>query len=104
MATSSWKVEFSNGHVITYSNPPAMPQRIAASLALIAFMLCLLVGALEADNTFTTTVGRALLAMAGTFVVGWTLGAMAQRMIEENLGHEEEKLKKSQAEPPPDGR
>ena len=81
-----------------------MPQRIAASLALIAFVVCLLIGGLEADNTFATTVGRALVAMAGTFVVGLVLGAMAQKMIDENLKKEEEKLKNSQAEVPPDGR
>lgn len=81
-----------------------MPRRIAASLALIAFVICLLIGGLEADNTFATTVGRALVAMAGTFVIGLVLGAMAQRMIEENLKREAEKLKNSQVETRPDGR
>jgi hypothetical protein len=62
-----------------------MPQRLAAILALLAFAFCLVVGGLETGNTFTTTVSRALAAMAGTFVVGLLLGAMAQRMIDENL-------------------
>lgn len=81
-----------------------MPRRIAASLALIAFVICLLIGRLEADNTFATTVGRALVAMAGTFVIGLVLGVMAQKMIEENLKREAEKFKNSQVETPADGR
>ena len=68
-----------------------MPQRIAAMLALVAFALCLVAGALGAGNTFATTVTRALGAMAVTFVIGLALGVMAQRMLDENVrGHEEE--------------
>jgi len=62
-----------------------MPQRLAAILALLAFAFCLVIGGLETGNTFTTTVSRALAAMAGTFVIGLILGSMAQRMIDENL-------------------
>ena len=69
--------------------------RIAATMSLIAFAICLLIGGLEADNTFTTVVGRALAAMAVTLVIGLIIGAMAQRMLDENLKAEEEKLKKS---------
>jgi NhaP-type Na+/H+ or K+/H+ antiporter len=71
-----------------------MPNRIAASLALVAFAMCLLVG-LQADNTFSTTILRALLAMGGTYVIGLVLGMMGGRMLEENLKAEEEKLKNS---------
>jgi peptidoglycan/LPS O-acetylase OafA/YrhL len=62
-----------------------MPHRLAAIVALLAFVLCLAVGQLEAGNPFTTTVGRALAAMGGTYVVGWIVGLMGRRAIEENL-------------------
>jgi hypothetical protein len=62
-----------------------MPTRLAAILALLVFAVCLVVGGLETGNTFSTTVGRALAAMAGTFVVGLIVGSMGQRMIDENL-------------------
>jgi len=60
--------------------------------ALVVFSLCLVLG-MRAENTFSTTVARALVAMAGTFVVGLVLGSIAQRMLDENLKSEEEKLK-----------
>jgi hypothetical protein len=69
-----------------------MPQRLAAALAMIAFAACLLIGGIEADNPFTTTVMRALVAMAGTFVIGLIVGAMGQKMIDENLKMAKEKL------------
>jgi len=72
-----------------------MPQRLAAILALLVFTACLIVGGLETGNTFTTTVARALAAMGGTFVIGLMLGAMGQKMIDENL----EPLKKESVEP-----
>ena len=62
-----------------------MPQRLAAILALLVFSVCLVIGGLETGNTFTTTVARALGAMAGTFVVGLLLGSMGQKMLDENL-------------------
>jgi hypothetical protein len=62
-----------------------MPTRLAAILALLVFAVCLLVGGLETGNTFTTTVGRALAAMVGTFVIGLIIGSMGQKMIDENL-------------------
>jgi hypothetical protein len=62
-----------------------MPQRLATIVALLAFAVCLCVGGFQAGNPFTTTVGRALVAMAGTYVVGLIVGTMVQRSIEENL-------------------
>jgi Na+/H+-dicarboxylate symporter len=62
-----------------------MTQRIAATAALIAFAVCLVVGGLQAGNTFGTTVVRAIGAMVVTLVVGLIVGTMAQRMIEENV-------------------
>jgi hypothetical protein len=69
-----------------------MPQRLAAVLAMIAFAGCLLIGGIEADNPFTTTVMRALVAMCGTFVIGLIVGAMGQKMIDENIKMAKEKL------------
>jgi NhaP-type Na+/H+ or K+/H+ antiporter len=68
-----------------------MAQRIAAALALIVFAVCLIVG-LEADNTFGTTVMRAITAMVVTFFIGLALGMMAQKMLDENLKTERDKL------------
>jgi hypothetical protein len=62
-----------------------MPTRLAAILALLVFAVCLLVGGIETGNTFSTTVGRALAAMLGTFVIGLVIGSMGQKMIDENL-------------------
>jgi hypothetical protein len=53
-------------------------------MALVAFAVCILVG-LQAENTFATIVSNALLAMAVTFVVGLVVGAMAQKMLDENV-------------------
>ena len=72
-----------------------MAKRISASLSLIAFAICLLIGAFEADNSFATTVQRALVAMVITLVVGLLIGTMAQKMLDENLKHHEEKLENS---------
>jgi len=68
-----------------------MPRRIAATLSLIAFAICLLIGGFQAENSFATTVQRALVAMVVTLIVGLVVGAMAQKMLDENLKHEEEK-------------
>jgi hypothetical protein len=69
-----------------------MPQRIAAALAMIVFAVCLLAG-LNAGNPFVTVITRALLAMLVTLVIGLIVGSMAQKMLDENLKTEEEKLK-----------
>jgi NhaP-type Na+/H+ or K+/H+ antiporter len=75
-----------------------MVVRVAVVSALAAFSLCLLVGGLEADNPFTTTVWRALVAMAGTLVIGLVIGEMARRMIEESVAHEQEKSENNSEE------
>jgi NhaP-type Na+/H+ or K+/H+ antiporter len=76
-----------------------MVNRIAGVAALIAFAVCLVVGGLEADNTFVTTVERALAAMMATLVIGLVVGAMARKMLEENLKSQEEKAKKGFSSP-----
>jgi NhaP-type Na+/H+ or K+/H+ antiporter len=77
-----------------------MATRIAASISLIVFAVCLVVGGIQADNGFATAVIRALVAMLGTFALGLVVGWMAQKMLDENLAHQEHKLaelqKKSQ--------
>jgi hypothetical protein len=76
-----------------------MVNRMAAVAALLVFVVCLVVGTLGADNTFATTVERALTAMAVTMVIGLVVGAMARKMLEENVKSEAEKIKKSWTNP-----
>ena len=81
-----------------------MPQRVAAILALVAFALCLVAGSVGAGNAFGTTVTRALVAMAVTFVIGLAVGAMAQRMLDDNVRAHEEKLKNEETKVEPSDR
>ncbi|HZK81033.1 MAG TPA: hypothetical protein VFC46_08205 [Humisphaera sp.] len=67
-----------------------MIRRVAAIMALIAFAMCLVMG-IVTENDFVTTVSRALKAMFVTLVVGLIVGAMAQRMLDENLSDQEKK-------------
>ena len=69
-----------------------MPKRLAGCCALVVFAFCLMLG-MRANNTFSTTITRALVAMAGTFAVGLGIGVVAQRMLDENLRDETDKLK-----------
>jgi len=78
--------------------------RMAGATALLVFVVCLVVGGIQADNSFATTVERALTAMAVTLVIGLVLGAMARKMLEENLKSQEEKLKKGYSKPARDDR
>ena len=86
-----------------------MSRRLAAATSLVAFALCLLAG-MAAENTLSTTLSRALVAMVGTLVVGFVVGTMGQRMLEENvkaarakLAEEERQRKELEAaqKPPP---
>jgi len=73
-------------------------KRLAAAMSLIVFTVCLLVG-MQSTNSFGTTIQRALTAMVATLIIGLIIGAMAQRMLDENLkAHEEEKAKNSSTE------
>ena len=69
-----------------------MAKRMAGVLSIVVFAFCLLMG-LRAGNPFDTIVSRALVGMAGTYVVGLILGAVAQRMVDENMRDEERKLR-----------
>jgi hypothetical protein len=60
-----------------------MTKRLAAAMALLAFAGCLISG-MRAENTFETTVVRALEAMIVTLVIGLIVGSMAQKMLDEN--------------------
>lgn len=64
-----------------------MVRRMAGSLSLLAFAVCLVAG-LNAGNPAATVLSNALAAMGVTFVVGLAVGAMAQRMLDENVASE----------------
>ena len=64
-----------------------MVRRIAGTLSLLAFAICLVAG-LAAQNSTATILANALLAMGVTFVVGLVVGAMAQKMLDENVAAE----------------
>ena len=87
-----------------------MANRIAGILALIAFAIALLVGVFEADNGFSTVIYRGLLAMLGTYVIGYFVGIAAERMLSENVAAETkrleaaEKLAAATEDPATDGR
>jgi hypothetical protein len=72
-----------------------MVTRIAATMSLIAFAICLVVGGLGADNPFSTTVGRALQAMLATFVLGAVFGAMIKKMLDESIASDLKKISKN---------
>ncbi len=69
-----------------------MAKRMAGVLSIVVFAFCLLLG-LRAGNPFSTIVSRALVGMAGTYVIGLVLGGIAQRMVDENMRDEERKLR-----------
>ena len=60
-----------------------MACKIAAASSLLAFAVCLILG-IAAENTFSTTVMRGLLAMLGTFVIGIIVGTMGEKMYQED--------------------
>ena len=61
-----------------------MVRRLAATMALVAFTLCIVAG-WQAENPFSTIVTKALFALVVTFVVGLVVGTMAQKMLDENM-------------------
>ena len=68
-----------------------MEQRIGAIAALIAFAMCLAVGAFEARNPFGTVLWRSLVAMFWSYVVGYLVGMAAERMMRERRAALEKK-------------
>lgn len=73
-----------------------MVRRLAAAMSLVAFTICVMAGLIQ-ENTFSTTIARAMVAMVITFVIGLAVGAMAEKMLNENVMREEEKLKELEA-------
>jgi putative Mn2+ efflux pump MntP len=71
-----------------------MTKRLSGVMALIAFAFCLCVG-MRAGNPFSSTVGRAVVALFATLLLGMVIGTMGEKMLEENLKAQEEKLKNS---------
>jgi hypothetical protein len=61
-----------------------MVRRLAGCLALLTFAVCI-AAVLNAVNTAATILSNALAAMGVTFVVGLAVGAMAQKMLDENV-------------------
>jgi uncharacterized membrane protein len=61
-----------------------MARRMAAAMSMIVFSVCLLAG-LSAGNPPATILYKALVAMAATLVIGLLVGAMAQKMLDENV-------------------
>ena len=53
-------------------------------MSLIVFAFCLLAG-LTAGNTLETTLLRALEGLAATLMIGLLVGAMARKMLDENV-------------------
>lgn len=78
-------------------------RRLAASVALVVFAVCLLCG-LAAGNTFARTTSRALEAMFVTLVVGLIVGAMGQKMLEDNVKDLKNKSEFSETKPEPKDR
>ncbi len=70
-----------------------MAVRIAAILSLVCFVACLLAGVLLANNPLDSTVLMALKAMAGTYVIGYVVGLMAQVIVREKVEAETAKYK-----------
>ena len=61
-----------------------MVRRLAGCLALLTFAVCIVAG-LNAGNSAATILSNALAAMGVMFVVGLAVGAMAQKMLDENV-------------------
>ena len=68
-------------------------------MSLLVFAICLLCG-VAARNSFEEILIRALEAMFATLVVGLIVGAMAQKMLEENLAQIAKKSEISEAKSP----
>lgn len=60
-----------------------MVRTTGACLALLAFSVAILAG-ISADNPVTTTLSRALWALAAFYLLGTLLGYVAQRVIDEH--------------------
>jgi hypothetical protein len=67
-----------------------MANRLAGVCGLIVFAAMLIVGRFVAHNDLSTTILRALVAMLVMVVVGYVLGTMAEKMLEENLASKAE--------------
>ena len=76
-----------------------MVYRIAGASAFLVFAVSVIAG-IDADNTFSTIVLRALLAMAATWAIGMVVGGMAQKMLDEKRLNLQAKAKMSSLKPP----
>ena len=76
-----------------------MARKIAVSSALVVFAVCLIAG-IQAGNSFSTVVSKALVAMGVTVAVGLIVGAMAQKMLDENVAAERQRNLEQSAQVP----
>ena len=61
-----------------------MVRRLAGSMALLAFAVCVMAG-LSAGNSTATILSNALAGMGVTFLVALVVGAMARKMLDESV-------------------
>jgi hypothetical protein len=73
-------------------------------MALLVFAVCLIEGGISAGNPFTSTVERALKAMACTFGIALVIGFMGQKMVQENVKSGKRNLPELEAKPKPSDR
>jgi len=73
-------------------------RRIAATISLLVFAMCLLCG-VAAQNSFQEILVRALEAMFASLLIALIIGAMAQKMLDENLAQIAKKAEISEAKP-----
>src|SRR3954464_11450767 len=87
---------FCSSFIVQTSSFNAMVKRLAGAMSLLAFAVCLVAG-IEADNPPAGILSKALVAMAGTFVVALVVGAMGQKMLDEHLAAEQKKAAAAEA-------
>lgn len=66
-----------------------IPQAAAACTAFAAFAVSIFVG-MSADNPASTVIGRALIAMAGGFALGFAVGLVCDWLVREEIGRVED--------------
>jgi hypothetical protein len=71
-----------------------MGYRIAASFSMLVFAITVVNG-IRAGNAFTTTIWLGLKGLVLAYILGLLVGWIAQRMLNENLKHEEERIRKN---------
>lgn len=71
-----------------------MGYRIAASFSMLVFAITVVNG-IRLGNSFATTIWRGLQGMILAYIIGLVIGWIAQKMLDENLKHEEKRIRKN---------